>query len=83
MKTEMAGGTETPNPVAGDGMRRMLTVQELATILRCSPKTVYRLADAGKMPAPCRLGTLVRWSNSAIEAWVAAGCPSHRNAPGR
>jgi excisionase family DNA binding protein len=61
----------------------MLGVAEVASILRCSPKTVYRLADSGKMPAPCRLGALVRWSRAAIEAWIAQGCPAHRKLAGR
>ena len=69
-------------PVAG-----MLTVAELAALLRCSSRTVYRLADAGRLPAPCRLGGMVRWPATVIDAWMAAGCPMsarpgrHRNVP--
>jgi len=57
---------------------RMIDVRELAEILRCSPRTVHRLVDAGRAPAPCRLGALVRWSIDAIETWIAAGCPPSR-----
>jgi excisionase family DNA binding protein len=53
----------------------MLTVQDVAGILKCSARTVYRLVDAGRMPPPCRLGALVRWPAAAIESWVADGCP--------
>jgi len=53
----------------------MLTVNEVAAVLRCSPRTVYRLADAGKMPSPCRLGALVRWPSAVVESWIAEGCP--------
>jgi len=56
----------------------MLKVEEVADILKCSARTVYRLADAGKMPPPCRLGAMVRWSAAAIDAWIAAGCPACR-----
>lgn len=56
----------------------MLDVNELAGILKCSPRTVRRLAQAGRIPPPCRLGTLVRWSSSAIDSWIASGCPKHR-----
>jgi excisionase family DNA binding protein len=54
----------------------MLTVDGVAALLACSPRTVYRLADTGRMPPPVRLGALVRWPREAIDAWVAAGCPS-------
>ena len=78
----MASGDERPDeaPPAPRGSRPapMLKVEEVAGILRCSPRTVYRLADAGRMPPPCRLGALVRWSASAIDAWIAAGCPPYR-----
>ena len=30
----------------------LLDVQAVAEVLDCSPRTVYRLSDAGKMPAP-------------------------------
>jgi excisionase family DNA binding protein len=62
---------------------RMMNVRELAEILRCSPRTVHRLVDAGRAPAPCRLGALVRWSSDAIETWIAAGCPTCRKPKGR
>lgn len=56
----------------------MLTVDGVASLLACSPRTVYRLADSGRMPPPVRLGSLVRWSRQAIDAWVVAGCPNCR-----
>ena len=54
-------------------------VHGVAALLNCSARHVYRLADAGKMPRPVRLGSLVRWSRVTIESWIAAGCPSCRN----
>lgn len=59
---------------------QLLDVRVVAEILGCSTRHVYRLADAAKMPAPVKLGALVRWSKSAIEEWIAAGCPSCRRA---
>ena len=58
----------------------LLTISQVAAALNCSTKTVYRLADAGKMPPACRIGDLVRWNSEAIEAWITAGCPDLRNA---
>jgi excisionase family DNA binding protein len=56
----------------------MLDVKNLAAILACSTRTVYRLADGGKMPPPVKLGSLVRWNRAVIEKWIGAGCPSCR-----
>jgi excisionase family DNA binding protein len=56
----------------------LLDVNGVAALLNCSPRHVYRLSDSGKMPAPVRLGTLVRWPRAAVDAWLAQGCPTVR-----
>ena len=53
----------------------MLTVNDLAEMLNCSARTVYRLTDSGRIPRPVKLGGLVRWPRKKIEHWIAAGCP--------
>jgi len=53
----------------------MLTVHDVARMLNCSARTVYRLVDTGRMPRPVKLGALVRWPRQAIEQWINAGCP--------
>ncbi len=58
----------------------LLDVRAVATLLDCSPRHVYRLADASRMPAPVRIGALVRWRRIDIDAWIDAGCPSTRRA---
>lgn len=40
---------------------KLLDVGEVAELLGCSARHVYRLADAGRMPAPVRVGALIRW----------------------
>jgi len=55
-----------------------LTVHDVAAMLKCATRTVYRLADTGRMPPPCRLGKLVRWKTEAINSWIEQGCPSCR-----
>ena len=54
----------------------LLDVRAVAALLDCSPRHVYRLADAGRMPAPVRVGALVRWRRTDIDSWLAAGCPA-------
>jgi excisionase family DNA binding protein len=54
----------------------LLDVKAVAALLGCSSRNVYRLADAGKMPRPLKVGTLVRWRRADIETWIANGCPA-------
>lgn len=60
----------------------MIDVQAVATMLGCSPRHVYRLADAGAMPRPVKLGSLVRWSTAAIREWIDGGCKPIRQVKG-
>ncbi len=83
MKSDAEKVVERPGPVAAAAIPAMLTVQEMAVLLRCSGRTVHRLADAGRLPRPCRVGGLVRWSGADIQAWIAAGCPTSRTTHGR
>ena len=56
----------------------MLTVHDVARMLNCSARTIYRLTDAGKMPRPVKLNALVRWPRQVVEQWIADGCPDQR-----
>ncbi len=53
----------------------MLTVHDVARMLNCSARTVYRLVDSGRMPRPVKLGALVRWPGRVVESWIGEGCP--------
>jgi len=53
----------------------LLTVDEVARMLNCSVRTVYRLVDQGRIPRPLKLGALSRWSRDVIEQWICEGCP--------
>lgn len=57
-------------------MQPLLTVRDVAELLRCSNRHIHRMKDAGRIPAPLRAGGLLRWRRSAIELWLADGCPS-------
>lgn len=58
----------------------LLDVRAVAALLGCSSRHVYRLADTGRLPPPVRLGALVKWSHTVIQAWIDAGCPPVRGA---
>lgn len=59
----------------------LLTVRQVAALLGCSARHIYRLADRGAMPRPVKFGdVLVRWNRrigdatTGIEDWIADGC---------
>lgn len=53
----------------------MLTADEIARVVNCSPRTVHRLADDGVIPQPVRIGGMLRWRRPDIEGWIERGCP--------
>jgi len=71
--------TTTVSPPA-DAPAALLDVRGVAALLSCSPRHVYRLADAGRMPAPVRIGALVRWRRADLDEWLAGGCRPCRTA---
>lgn len=61
-------------------MQKMMTVKEVAGLMGCSIRTVWSLADTGRMPAPVRVRRIVRWRSDEVQEWIAAGCPDCREA---
>lgn len=53
----------------------LIDVEAVARLCGCSAPHVRRLADGGRMPAPVKVGALVRWNRRAVEEWIADGCP--------
>ncbi len=68
---DQSAGASTPEPLCVDraGVARMLGV---------SVRQVYRLDDAGRLPAPLALGTCKRWFAEDLHAWLRAGAPPRR-----
>lgn len=59
----------------------LLDVRAVAALLGgCSIRHVFRLADAGRMPRPIRLGSLVRWRRAELMSWLEGGCQPFRSA---
>jgi len=56
----------------------MYTVRDVARQLQCSTRHIHRLVDAGRMPRPIRLGSLVRWRRADIENWIDQNRPNMR-----
>lgn len=56
----------------------LLSVHDLATMLNCSVRHIYRLVDTQRIPQPVKLGALLRWVKADIDQWIANGCPDCR-----
>jgi excisionase family DNA binding protein len=54
----------------------MMTVDEIATCLGISSRTVWRLKAKGDLPKSLKIGRAVRWKKSDILAWIEKGCPA-------
>ena len=78
-KTEVTERRPAGTDLRPDVSAELLDVKDVARLLGgCSTRHVYRLADAGRMPCPIKLGTLVRWRRSELQAWIDSGCPSRQ-----
>jgi excisionase family DNA binding protein len=74
--------TTATQPPADAPAAALLDVRGVAALLDCSQRHIYRMSDAGQMPAPVRLGALVRWRRQDLDAWLAGGCRPVRRAGG-
>ena len=68
------GGERTPGESS-----LLIDVNDVAGLLKCSARQVWRMSDSGRMPRPHKIGALCRWDRAAIERWVAEGCPNCRS----
>jgi excisionase family DNA binding protein len=50
-------------------MDALMTIEEVASYLRLSKDTVYRMAQAGKIPAS-KVGTQWRFRQEDVDAWL-------------
>ncbi len=56
----------------------LLDVHQVARLLGISPRSVWRFAQSGKMPASVSLGRAQRWCSKELGDWIAHGCPPRR-----
>lgn len=74
-RVERGGIPSNGTPPAGP-LPFTMTDAEIARDLRVSPKTIRRMDEAGKIPAPVIVGARsLRWVRQTIVEWLAAGCP--------
>ena len=56
-------------PREGLGMQALMTLDEVATYLRLSKDTVYRMVQSGRIPA-AKVGTQWRFRKPEVEQWL-------------
>jgi excisionase family DNA binding protein len=56
----------------------LLSVADLARMLSCSVRHVWRLRDAGELPAPIKLGKLIRWRREAVMRFLDEAAETRR-----
>lgn len=54
----------------------LIDIKATAKLLDLSERTVWGMANSGRIPKPIKIGRLVRWSHEEFRAWVSAGCPA-------
>ena len=55
----------------------LLTLGDLAELLRLNRRTIQRMASGGKLPKPIRLSArCTRWRREEIVEWLESGCPA-------
>ena len=61
----------SPTPPSPDAP--LMTRNDVAKILRTTPRQISNMMARGQLPAPVRLAGLgIRWRRSEIDAWLAA-----------
>jgi excisionase family DNA binding protein len=64
-----------------DDMPELLTIRELATILKVSQRSIWRLVASGQLVEPLRVGGSIRWRRDDIRDWIIGGCEKASNKP--
>jgi predicted DNA-binding transcriptional regulator AlpA len=54
--------------------RQLGDAKAVGRLLGCHWRTVYRFADAGRIPWGTKIGALRRWDLTEIDAFIANGC---------
>jgi excisionase family DNA binding protein len=53
----------------------LMTIAEVAELLRVSQRTVDRMRQEGTIIQPIKVGRQLRWRKSEILQWIDDGCP--------
>jgi excisionase family DNA binding protein len=71
--THFKGNNSMPKQQASviSSDQRLLTIEQVATLLAVSRACVRKWMVSGVLPRPLKLGRLVRWERDVISDWLA------------
>ena len=69
----METGTFMGSAAIGNGLPPVLTVDEVADLMRVDRKTAYAAIAEGGVPGVCRLGRCIRVSRDVLLRWLQDG----------
>ena len=49
---------------------QLITVGEVASLLRLHPKSIYRFIKRDGFPRPVKIGAASRWDLAAVQNWI-------------
>jgi excisionase family DNA binding protein len=78
MKDKLEENDDSPAreaPANREGESPLVDAKEAAGLCRISESMLYKLNAEGRMPAPVRIGSLMRWRRREILDWIDSGCP--------
>ena len=69
-------GDRSQDPGPHQARPELLTLKDLAELLRVAISSLHRQRAAGKIiPATCHVARSPRWDRQTVEDWIAAGMP--------
>ncbi|MCE9544156.1 MAG: helix-turn-helix domain-containing protein [Planctomycetia bacterium] len=69
-------GERSASKPAGEDDVQLITADHVAGLLGVSERTIWRLASAGRIVGPIKVGRCSRWRLQEVKRWIAAGCPA-------
>ena len=49
---------------------QLMTIDEVASLLRLHPKSIYRFIQREGFPRPVKIGAASRWDLAAVQNWI-------------
>lgn len=75
--------TSSPNSRPMPPGRMLIDVQTVAAKYGADERSIFRWADAGKIPFGIKISSLRRWDVAEIDAHIAGGCKPVRTVTGK
>lgn len=65
-----ANEAEPSTSQSRSSLPELLTIRELAKVLKLSPRSIWRLVRNRQLPSPIRIGGSIRWRVGDVSSWI-------------